>query len=153
MEMHPEIALLAPVPLIHLEDGEYVAKHKGKVAYGSRAWEFFRKLDHERGELAVETFIYASHTDVRNLSITWHARYIGHVEGVNGLHPEGRRYRPKSTLEWDDEGYWAVFWEVEMLERLKDPVPIAELCSYETGAPYGKGFVPEGPMRIANPWR
>ncbi len=153
MDLHPTLAILAPVPLLHLEDGEYVSTHKGKVAFGSRAWEFFRKLDEERDGLEVETFIYASHTDVRDFSVTWHGRYVGHVEGVNGLHPKGRRYRPPSTLKWDDEGYWAVFWEVAGLERLAEPIPIAELHAWGTDEPYGKGFVPEGPMRVARPAR
>lgn len=96
----------------------------------------------------METSIYASHTDVRDLSVKWHARYVGHVEGVNGVHPERRRYRPKSTIECDGEGWWAVFWEVAGLERLAEPIPIAELCAYGTGEPCGKGFVPEGPMRV-----
>lgn len=67
-EVHPDIALLAPVPLVHLEDGVDVSERKGKVAYGSTAWEFFKKLDEDRGGLAVETFIYASHSGVRDLS-------------------------------------------------------------------------------------
>lgn len=151
MPLHPDITLLAPVPLVHLageRGGEYVCAHKGKVALGSRAWEFFRALDEDRNGLEVETFVYASHSDARDLSVTWHARYVGHVEGVNGVHPDGRRYRPKSTIECDGEGWWAVFWEVAGLERLAEPMPIAELCAYGTGEPYGKGFVPEGPMRV-----
>lgn len=148
--MHPTLALLAPVPVGLLDEGLDVCRKKGKVAFGSRAWGFFREIDAEREELAVETFIYASHTHVRDLSVTWHARYIGHVEGVNGLHPEGRKYRSNLALA-DGDAWWAVFWEVEGLERLETPIPIAELCAYATGEPYGKGFVPEGPMKIERP--
>jgi hypothetical protein len=144
MPLHPDIALLAPVPLVHLEDGVEVSERKGKVAFGSMAWEFFKKLDEDRGGLAVETFIYASHADVRDLAVTWHARYIGHVTDV-----EPRRFRPKSTLE-GDKGGWGVYWLLEGLARLTEPIPIAELCAYGTGEPFGKGFVPEGPMRVAH---
>lgn len=142
MPLHPDIALLAPVPLVHLEDGVGVCERKGKVAFGSMAWEFFKKLDEDRAGLAIETFIYASHSGVRDLSVTWHARYSGHVTDV-----EPRRYRPKSTLE-GDKGGWGVYWLLEGLGRLAEPIPIAELCAYGTGEPFGKGFVPEGPMRV-----
>lgn len=39
------IALLAPVPLHHLQDGYQVARQQGKVAFGSMKWELFRELD------------------------------------------------------------------------------------------------------------
>ena len=147
MDLHPTLALLAPVPLRHLQSGEAVCHKKGRVAFGSRAWELFRKLDAERGGMAVEVLFYASHADIRDSSASWRARYVRHVEGINGVHPDGRRYRPSSALD-DTEGHWAVFWEVEDLQLLKEPIPIAELRSWSTGEPYGPGFVPEGPALI-----
>lgn len=143
MKTHPEIALLAPVPLIHLEDAPGVIEEVGKVAFGSQAFQFFRELDLDRGGLAVETFIYASHAGVRDLSVTWHGLYVGHEENREPV-----RYRPPSTLEWDGKNAWGTYWIVRDLERLTEPIPIAELCAYGTGEPFGKGFVPEGPMRV-----
>lgn len=77
--------------------------------------------------------------------MTRHARYIGHVTGV-----EPRRFRPKSTPE-GDRGSWGVYWLLEGLERLTESIPIAELCAYGTGEPFGKSFVFEGPMRVGRP--
>ena len=61
MPLHPDIALLAPVTLVHLAGelrGEYVCAHKGKVALGSRAWEFFRKPDEDRAGLMLAGHIW-----------------------------------------------------------------------------------------------
>jgi hypothetical protein len=42
-ETAANVALLASVPLEHLTDGQTTAETKGKVAFGSRAWETFRE--------------------------------------------------------------------------------------------------------------
>jgi len=44
------LSLLAPVPAIHLADGQAVCARQGKVAFGSQAWEVFAELDHLAGE-------------------------------------------------------------------------------------------------------
>lgn len=153
MNTHPEVALLAPVPFVHLEDGEPVCRKRGKVAFGSRNWELFRRLDQDRDELGVEkvdVFIYASQTGDREHFVSWHANYIGHVEGVGGAHPGGARFRPPSTMA-DGRGHWAVFWEVAGLERI-EPIPISKLRGLDAKRNYDKAFIPEGPMRIENPW-
>lgn len=149
MDSHPELALLAPVPLVHLEDGQPVCRKRGKVAYGSRNWTLFRELDDLRAGMPVETYIYASHTDDHKLVVSWHALYIGHVEGIGGLHPAGRKFRPPSAMD-DGTGHWAVFWEVTDLKPIP-PISIADFCSRGAKAPYGKPFVPEGPIIVERP--
>lgn len=57
-----EVALLAPVPLEFLIEGIAVCDRQGKVAFGSRAWEIFRKLDELRNGQPVDVYIYASHS-------------------------------------------------------------------------------------------
>jgi hypothetical protein len=52
-----DIALLAPVPLEHLEDGIDICRKQGKVAFGSRAWEIFRELDALRNGRPISAFI------------------------------------------------------------------------------------------------
>lgn len=146
MDAHPDIALLAPVPEGLLEDGLRICRTKGKVAFGSRAWELFRNLDERRDGMPVDVLIYASHRDDTDRVVSWGARYVDHVEGVDGKHPEGRRYRSRLALE-DGSGWWAVFWEVEDLHQV-EPIPICELASYGEGKPYSKSFVPEGPILI-----
>lgn len=147
----PVAGLLAPVPLEHLVDGQDVCRAEGKVAFGSRAWEVFRKLDQESLQ-DLPVLIYASHADgvVRPL-VTWRATYVGHVESRAGAHPQGERYRPPSAIAGgeDRSGYWAVFWEVTDLHRLAEQeyVPIGRLRDIK-GRRYGTGFVPEGPILL-----
>jgi len=92
IETAAHIALLAPVPLEHLVDGQKTAESEGKVAFGSRAWEVFRELDTRRKGMPVDVYIYASHSDgQREFEVSWHGRYVGHVEGRMGAHPDGMK--------------------------------------------------------------
>lgn len=152
MDVHPNLALLAPVPSVFLEEGIEVCKRSGKVAFGSRAWELFRELDCLRGGMPVDVFIYASQTDALGAAVSWHGRYIGHVESVNGAHPQGRKFRPPYTRAdgEDRAGYWAVFWEVADLEPI-EPIPIRELRGRGAKKDYDKPFIPEGPIIIEHP--
>jgi hypothetical protein len=150
------VALLAPVPLVHLLDGKEVAEREGRVAFGSRAWELFRELDALRKGLAVDVYVYASHAEAPPLAeASWHARYVGHVESSNGAHPSGMRYRPPSTgvNPADNLGHWAVFWEVEALQQLPSGrrIRLSDLTGFGKKKAYGPTFVPEGPLLIEHP--
>lgn len=150
------IALLAPVPLEHLLDGAIVCQEQGRVAFGSRAWEVFRKLDELRGEKPVDVYIYASHSPgPPSFTISWHGRYVGHVEGDNGTHPEGMRLRPPSTAKYieDNLGHWAVFWEVGELRELspKECIRTGDFCGFDKRKQYKRNFVPEGPIIVEHP--
>lgn len=150
------VALLAPVPLEHLIDGQTVAASEGRVAFGSRAWEVFRELDGLRKGQLVDVYIYASHTEgPRVFEVTWHAEYIGQVDSIAGAHPAGMRYRPPSTGKYpsDNEGHWAVFWEVQNLRQLPEGsrLRLADLAGFGKRRAYRRGFVPEGPLLIEHP--
>jgi hypothetical protein len=150
------IALLAPVPLEHLVDGQKAVESEGKVAFGSRAWEVFRELDTRRKGIPVDVYIYASHSDgQREFEVSWHGRYIGHVEGKMGAHPDGMKYRPLSTGKYpnDNSGHWAVFWEIEDLRPLPKErrIVLASLTGFGKKKPYGHAFPPEGPLLIEHP--
>jgi hypothetical protein len=147
------VALLAPVPLAHLTDGAAVANEKGKVAFGSRAWEVFRRLDGLRDGLPVEVWIYASHAHVGGPpKATWRARYIGHVETPTGAHPDGSKFRPPSTTEGgeDKAGHWGLFWEVEDLRELapQEAMLVTRFQGFDRKSRYAKLFVPEGPLLV-----
>lgn len=147
------VALLAPVPLDHLTDGALVAEAQGKVAFGSRAWEVFRRLDGLRNGLPVDVWIYASHAHEGGApKVTWHARYVGHVEAVRGAHPAGAKYRPPSTTDGgeDTANYWAIFWEVQGLRRLApaEVVPVTDFQGLDRRSRYAARFVPEGPLLV-----
>ena len=150
----PAFSLLAPVPLEHLLDAVEICRTEGKVAFGSRAWEVFRKLDIGRNGAPVNVYIYASGDfGSAKTEISWRGRYIGHVEGKNGVHPDGLRFRPSSTTKssTDNEGYWAVFWELDQLSQL-DPgerIPTSALIGHKSGKRYAKNFIPKGPLIVA----
>ena len=150
------IALLAPVPIAHLESGLEICDREGKVAFGSRAWEVFRELESCTGGKPVSVYIYASYEHADGPpAATWMARYAGHVESNHGAHPDGMRYRPPTTADYpaDNLGHWAVFWEVESLRRLgeDDWIPTHAFGGYGKKGKYKKGFVPEGPLVVSPP--
>jgi len=149
----PAVTLLAPVPLEHLCNAAAVCKAEGKVAFGSRTWEVFRELDIERNGIPVNVYIYASGDPTSDkLEVSWLGRYIGHVEGKFGAHPEGMRFRPPSTAKYpsDNKGHWAVFWELDQLRELQthERIPTGAFTGYKTGKQYKNNFVPEGPIIV-----
>ena len=122
MKTAEDIALLAPVPLIHLVSGETM---KGLVAFGSRAYKLFLKLDELRGSDVTDVYIYASHSGGSPV-VSWKARYVRSVPAESGVYPKHlENPRPSSTFT--DTPDSAVFWVVEDLKRLKLPTPIGEL--------------------------
>jgi hypothetical protein len=150
------VALLAPVPLEHLVDGQDKSKQQGKVAFGSRAWEVFLELDRLRNGQLVDVYIYASHADGHHdFEVSWHARYVQHVQSQMGAHPDGMLYRPESTGKYpsDNSGHWAIFWEVENLEELPQQgrMSLGELTGYGKKKAYGHAFPPQGPILIEQP--
>jgi len=151
-------AILAPVPEEHLVYGVTVCLHEGKVAFGSRAWEVFRKADEERQGLPVRVLIYPSHpisTHHRGPKVAWEALYIGQVAAKNGAHPHGMKFRPPSTGKYltDNYGHWALFWEVTELTSLppSEMISIRDLRGLDKKGYYGRTFVPEGPLLIEYP--
>ncbi|MGH9577450.1 MAG: hypothetical protein ACRD3R_08430, partial [Terriglobales bacterium] len=96
-----------------MEDGLHVCQSKGKVAFGSRAFEVFRELDAARDGAPVRVFIYASgDPSSERLEASWSGSYVRWVEVPNGAHPDGMTYRPPSTAKYpgDNKGHWAGFW-------------------------------------------
>jgi hypothetical protein len=144
------IALLAPVPLEHLESGLTL---KDKVAFGScgnRALKLFNKLDKERAGMDVDVYIYASPAQC-DFEASWSARYIRSVLSVNGAHPDGMKYRPESTAS-DTES--DVFWEVKDLKRLppEERILVSTLTGFGSKKKaYSPTFAPRSPLLINHP--
>ncbi|MGI8757496.1 MAG: hypothetical protein ACR2MB_16890 [Acidimicrobiales bacterium] len=149
MTQAPASAILAPVPLVHLLDGAEVCDREGKVAFGSQAWSFFAHLDDHDGR-GDPVLIYASHGDGARPVVTWIATYLRYVHSKGGAHPDRDRYRPRSCLQEDREGFWAGFYEVANLRPLdaREVVPIGALGD-ANGRPYRKAFIPEGPTSVS----
>ena len=143
------IFLLAPVPLKHLLSGAITCDKTGKVAFGSTLWEEFRELDKLRCGESVEVLIYESEAKTE-AKAKWSALYTGHVESVNGAHPEGMKYRPESTEDYesDNKGHWAIFWEVQNLKPLAptDHVALSNLRNFSTKKPCPK--IPRSPQIV-----
>ena len=146
------VALLTPVPIDHLVDGVEVCRREGKVAYGSQAWETFRRFE-DLGGVGAPVLVYASHNaEHLGPTVSWLGYYLDYVESRRGAHPDRVRFRPPSCKEEDGTGYWAGFYELRDLAQL-DPearIDIRTLRSLE-GKPYAAGFVPEGPTIITRP--
>lgn len=148
-ESHPGIALLTPVPLVHLLDGLEVCEAEGKVAFGSNAWELFEDLDRTREGMPVDVFIYASRSPepLGNVA-SWTARYVGYIRRENAS--AQAIPRPPSTAEEDAEHYWAGYWLAIDLRRLPpdEHVTISGLRGSEKQRYFQSNFIPEGPLTI-----
>ena len=149
-------AILAPVPETHLLsaletmdklDSE-LSDETVKVAFGSMAFEVFRKADELRGDKEVEILIYASDCvdQPLNSEVSWQGLYIGHANSRNGRYPGKSKFRPPSTAT--DKPTWAIFWEVKELKRLKVPMAIASFKALGKKSNFTSRFIPEGPLLI-----
>jgi hypothetical protein len=138
------IALLAPVPIRHLESAPDTIKAWGKVAFGSNKFEVFDTLDKERNNELVDVYIYASHDGGRFYPEIWLARYI---ESGERCYPN---LRPASTNSDTPFGIYRVVDELRQVGSKKH-LHVAELTAYGKDKPYGTRFVPEGPMLINHP--
>lgn len=164
METTRKFAILAPVPEIHLVSGlEAIAAQVDsddvtslglpKVAFGSMAFEILRKADELRKERLVEVLIYASDAEgdrPLNSEVSWRARYIGHLPSRSGRYPGKSLFRPKAAAT--EKPIWAVYWEVQELEKLKTPIPIASLQILSQKTNCKSRFVPDGPVLIEYPF-
>ena len=63
--------------------------------------------------------------------------------------------RPESTAKYtaDNQGHWAVFWELDLLEPVlkEKAVWVGELTGYGKKKAYGHSFSPEGLILIEHP--
>ncbi|KAM3095568.1 hypothetical protein ACKFKG_13220 [Phormidesmis sp. 146-35] len=163
MQKTHAFALLAPVPEMHLISGleaialqldsdEFPANDVPKVAFGSIDFELFAEVEQLRSNKAIEVLIYASHVkgdQPLNSEATWRGLYVGYVGSRRGRYPGKGIHRPKSTVT--DRPTWAVFWEVQELERLKTPIVIGTLQGRNKKTNYQARFIPEGPVLIESP--
>jgi hypothetical protein len=161
MQKTRAFAMLAPVPEMHLMSGlEAIALQLDsdesdqlpKVAFGSMDFELFGEAEKLRNGKSIEVLIYASHAkgdQPLHPEATWRGLYIGSVSSRRGRYPGKAIFRPKSTVT--DSPTWAVFWEVQELERLKMPIPIKSLRGKGKKANYQSRFIPEGPVLIEYP--
>jgi hypothetical protein len=156
MKVIHDLALLAPVPLEHLQSGKDVAADQGFVAFGTRKWELLRKLDEMRQGVPVPTLIYPSHEDdpaKLTFLVCWYGLYVGSTETPSGQHPLGMKHRPPTTSKYptDNLGHWAAFWHVKCLRELpkRKHIAIGKLATIRGG--WRKDAPPRGPELVARP--
>jgi hypothetical protein len=163
MQKTHTFALLAPVPEEHLISGleaiaaqldsdDLPAGHLPKVAFGSMDFEVLAEVEKLREGKPVEVLIYASHAKGEqplNPNATWRGLYVGSVGSRRGRYPGKSIFRPQATAT--DKLNWAVFWEIQELERLKAPIPIGNLTGRNKKTTYPARFIPEGPVLIEYP--
>lgn len=152
-QLTAHVALLAPVPLEHLISGADVCAKEGKVAFGSRAFEAFAKLQHEANGAPCDVLIYASDAKASGPpTVLWRTRYQGFVEAKAGRHPAGMQFRPPTTAQYhgDNQGHWYIFWEVSDLRPLTpaERIDISKLKSFAQKGKLAKTFVPLGPLVV-----
>jgi hypothetical protein len=149
-------AILAPIPLEHLESGKPIAEATGYVAFGTNKWELFQKIDTMREGARVAVLIYPSWGDEtvdKGLRVSWLGWYDGHTHSRVGAHPDGMTHRPPTTLKYsaDNVGHWAAFWHVKGLYQLPKikHLSISKIATIKGG--WRKNAPPRGPELVALP--
>ncbi|MBY0324751.1 MAG: hypothetical protein K2X72_38980 [Reyranella sp.] len=152
----PHYAILAPVPLEHLQSALDGGSDWKYVAFGTRKWELFRQVDAMRDGSRVAMLIYPSHEDENaktSLVVSWFGWYVGCIDGIGGAHPEGMTFRPPSTAlnPSDNKGHWAAFWHVAGLRELpkEKQMPIGKIEGFKGG--WRKTAPPRGPELVTLP--
>src|SRR5919106_2025838 len=122
--MAVDFALLAPVPLVHLESALRVTPNQPYVSFGSMKWELFEEIDRARKGEPVGVLIYPSHDEDRaefEYKVAWAGWYVGSTaDQGEKFQEESAGRRPPSAMQYpkDNASYWAVFWRVASLTRL-----------------------------------
>lgn len=143
-ELH-HFAIMAPVPLEHLQSGEAVSRQKDFVAFGTMKWDLFQRIDEMRGDGRVAVLIYPSREDVPAKDafvICW----FGWYSGMN--RPNMISHRPPTTAQ---DGHWAAFWCVSGLRSLpkEKQISIGKIQGFKGG--WRKDKPPRGPELVTLP--
>ena len=157
--MPVDFAILAPVPLVHLESGLGIVSQQAYVAFGSRKYDLFEEIDRTRGRDLVPVLLYPSHDDDRiqfDYKVSWTGWYVGSTSDQEAKFADERAgCRPPSTKANanDNASIWPTFWRVASLTRLPahEHREIRELNNYRTGKDK-ESAPPRGPERILLPF-
>ena len=139
--------ILAPVPALHLPSAEATFRAEGRVAFGSDAWEFWRKVTE------ATVWIVASSTGfppnrlpgIDPGKLIFKARLAGTTEADRRHRHPDPNLRPASAA---GDGAWTLFFEVDELTRLSRTRPVIGLRTLQ-GISLQR--VPQGPLLIHDP--
>lgn len=151
-EPKADVALLTPVPEMHLNAGLGVCAATGFVVFGSDAGmtlsELRQLVDPEH---AADILFYGSHTHNGGPpAATFRGRFVDYDGAVAGkAKASWTKHRPPTT---ETDGPWLSFYLVSGLHKLETPVPISSLTKRGNKGKLAKNFVPEGPLIIDTPF-
>lgn len=164
-----EFAILAPVPIQHLDSAMELLTEKEYVAFGSMKFELFHEIElvlaGDRNPNNVPVLIYPSHgkegevDDEIPYEVSWKASYFELADTRDKMRfDEENGFRPKSTMVETEAanlpGGWGLYWRVKNLERLPEGrrIAIRDIKSY--GRKYWrKDSPPRGPEIVQRPPR
>lgn len=126
------LALLTPIPEIHLRSGLDVLKTKPEVSFGSNSFEIFRQLEVHAPKHAIPVMIYCSQEGEikHNFDVSWFGWYVRKEEPKNSR-PSDISLRPATAAHEK----WATFWHLTGLCELPagKRVPIAKISKLTGG--------------------
>lgn len=142
--------LLAPVPAVMLPSAMGIFAARGRVAFGSNAWDVLSRLTGQE----TEVWIVATASDAPAAGVPgWTIGKIvlrgvlaGVTRSVRGRHPDPA-IRPAAALT-PDEFRYDQFWEVAELQRLDPPLSPIGLRTRQNAA---LARIPQGPILIRDP--
>lgn len=132
-------AILAPIPIMHLNSALEVLEMKDFVLFGSKNWEIF-----DQTAIGSPLFIYLSYADAIP-EVTYVGVYQGLVkESVEMLKLEKAGYRPPTT---SGEKGWGCYWKVNGITKLNTPKPLRE---FQLASGKYLSGIPRGPLHVRN---
>ena len=130
-----EFAILAPIPINHLESALSLLAEKPYVSFGSMKFELFHEVEnalgHDRHLNDVPVLIYPSHFEAEIVDeeapyvISWRASYFEWAGTKEEMQfDDENHYRPESTRNdreaGNHPGGWGMYWRIKNLERLPE---------------------------------
>lgn len=143
------VALLAPVPRVHLESA--LMEQRDLVAFGTNAFELFGKL-RTSGALPVEVYIVATNNDGRGYdqSPSFKATCLRYVESSEVSRAELISMRPIST---ESDSAWGGYWVVSGLKKIpeKERRRLVDFIPAVKGEKFSPDYRARGPIRVHPP--
>jgi hypothetical protein len=148
-----DIALLTPVPEVHLQEGLKTCETTGFVAFGTEAGMVLSelRLNVSSGHQA-DILFYASHPKQVGGAkvVTYRGRFAGYEGSPEAKKKGWDKYRPATT---ETDGKWPSFYLVSDLQKLENPISIASLPKRNGhGKKLASNFIPIGPTLIDTPF-
>lgn len=147
-----DVALLTPVPEMHLLSGLAVCAANGFAAFGTDSGmvlsEFRSLVDDEH---PADILFYPSESTRSGPPVATHrGRFAGYDGSVSGkAKPAWANHRPPTTV---NDGAWQSFYLVSELRELDPPILLSTLNKQATKGKLAKTFIPLGPLIIETPF-